>query len=80
MASKVPDDKMDYSVVLTPLRRLRGEVVFRGNSVDIARGMLKADQMTWIINELLRQRRAYLFNRETKIRTMEYKISVKKNN
>lgn len=76
MASK--GGETDYSVVLTPLRKRRGEVVFRGRSVDIARGMLNNDQMAWIINELLRQRRAYLFNCETKIRAMEYNISVKK--
>lgn len=68
----------DYSIVLTPLRKRRGEIVYRGKSVEIARGMLNNDQMAWTINELLRQRRAYLFNCETKIRAMEYSIHVKK--
>lgn len=68
----------DYSVVLTPLRKRCGEIVYRGRSVEIVRGMLNNDQLAWTMNELLRQRRAYLFDCETRIRAMEYSIRVKK--
>jgi hypothetical protein len=74
MASKVPD----FDIVLTPLRTRRGEICARGKSVEIARGKLSDDYMALAINELLRQRRAWLFDRETKIRTIEYNITVKK--
>lgn len=69
---------LDYDIVLTPLRKRRGEVCSRGKSVEVARGMLNKGQMAWAMNELLRQRRAYLFDRETKIRSIEYAITVKK--
>ena len=74
MASKTTD----YDIILTPLRKRRGELCSRGRSVEIARGVLSQSQMAWTINELLRQRRAYLFNCETKARAIEYEIVVKK--
>jgi hypothetical protein len=76
MTSKV--SSVDYDIVLAPLRTCRGEICARGKNVEVARGMLHSDETTRAINELLRQRRAYLFNRETKIRTIEYAITTKK--
>ena len=61
MTSKVPDTALDYTVVITPVHNLRPV----GKSVKFAGGILNDSQMTWTMNELLRQQRAYLFCHET---------------
>lgn len=67
----------DYSIVLTQIKQRRGDICSRGQSVEIARGMLSKDQKKILFNELLRQRRAYLFFQETRCRAIEYNIKIK---
>lgn len=82
MAAKVAAQKMarlpNYDIVLTQLKHRRGELSVRGKSVEIAQGLLNKEQMNFMFNELLKQRRAYLFDLESKCRSIEYQIKIKR--
>ena len=81
MAAKVAAQKAclpNYDVVLTQLKHRRGELSVRGKSVEIAQGLLNKEQMNFVFNELLKQRRAYLFDLERKCRSIVYQIKIKR--